>query len=92
MPAFLGGDCTCSKCESILSNRSSSRMAEIRSRSSASFLEDEPDDIDYPTCQLDFTDNCNYVLRTTIVAVLMICVLVAFIAGMDDPESLPSQT
>lgn len=38
----------------------------------------------------DLNDNCDQVLRTAIISILMLWVFIAFIAGMYDPETRPS--
>lgn len=89
IPAFLGGDCTCSKCERVRSGWFPQLMAESSQRS-ANTLEVELADDDYPLSEFAFSNSCDYVLRGAIVALLMLCVLVAFLAGMHDPESTAS--
>ncbi|KAG6535554.1 SEC14-like protein 5 [Zingiber officinale] len=89
IPAFLGGDCTCSKCERVRSGWFPQLMAESSQRS-ANTLEVELADDDYPLSEFAFSDTCHSVLRAAIVALLMLCVLVAFLAGMHDPESSAS--
>ncbi|URE03040.1 CRAL/TRIO domain [Musa troglodytarum] len=86
VPAFLGGNCTCSNCENLVADWPSSRMAETRVRPGGNVSEDESAGDDYPTHELAFGGNCDHVLRAAIVAFLMLCVLVAFLAGMYDPE------
>ncbi|RZS26102.1 hypothetical protein BHM03_00059405, partial [Ensete ventricosum] len=93
VPAFLGGDCTCSNCENLVAEWPSSGMAETRIRPCRDVSEeDESAGDDYATHhELAFSgNNCDHVLRAAIVAFLMLCVLVAFLSGMYDPESLPS--
>lgn len=65
-------------------------MAETRIRPCRNVSEDESAVDDYPTHELAFSGNCDHVLRAAIIAFLMLCVLVAFLAGMYDPESLAS--
>lgn len=45
----------------------------------------------HPTyeAEIDMDRNCDQVLRTAIVGILMIWVFIAFIAGFIDPESRP---
>lgn len=45
----------------------------------------------HPTyeAEVDMDRNCDQVLRTAIVGILMIWVFIAFIAGFIDPESRP---
>ncbi|CAL9103819.1 unnamed protein product [Musa acuminata var. zebrina] len=88
VPAFLRGNCTCSNCENLVADWPSSRMAETRIQPCGNVSEDESAGDDYPTHELAFSGNCDHVLRAAIIAFLMLCVLVAFLAGMYDPESL----
>lgn len=63
-------------------------MAESSQRS-ANTLEVELTDDDYPLSEFAFSNTCEYVMRAAVVALLMLCVLVALLAGMHDPASLP---
>ncbi|XP_022730783.1 sec14 cytosolic factor-like isoform X2 [Durio zibethinus] len=91
LPSYLGGDCRCSKCSNIgIHDVKHPRMDwinKIQANEDASNSEDTatPNVI----CQddIDHSVSCDQVLRTAIIGLLMLWVLIAFIAGLYDPES-----
>ncbi|PON51456.1 CRAL-TRIO lipid binding domain containing protein [Trema orientale] len=92
IPSYLGGKCTCEKCSEIgISNvRVSPCRNEIaRTESSESFSRGEnPLNPSYET-GVELNGNCDHVVRTAMISILMFWVFIALIAGIYDPESRP---
>ncbi|PKA48550.1 hypothetical protein AXF42_Ash017449 [Apostasia shenzhenica] len=91
VPAFLGGDCRCSRCRLLSSSRIPGLTGEI------SVVEPTVNELnvvsasnDYPAAEFSLTDSCDHILRAAIIAVLMLWVLIAVFAAMNDPNALPS--
>lgn len=91
LPPYLGGNCRCTKCLNT-------RVHDVkRPRTDQINIiqanEDVIDGEDIPTPSGTFQDDidqsvsCDQVLRTAIIGLLMLWVLIAFIAGLYDPES-----
>lgn len=89
VPAFLGGNCTCSHCRRLVAGNSLGRMEDmIRSRHHRNVSDDDADVNGYTTTDLAMNDNCDHVLRAVIVLFLMLLIVISFFAGMNDSESL----
>ncbi|XP_050368147.1 uncharacterized protein LOC126786379 isoform X2 [Argentina anserina] len=93
LPSYLGGKCLCKICSDIITK-------EMQQPRSNAYINRElrvnacPDGnlrSPSPTCEIEVEPihNCNQLLRTAIVSILMIWILVAFIGGLLDPGSSP---
>ncbi|XP_031268219.1 uncharacterized protein LOC116126678 isoform X2 [Pistacia vera] len=93
LPSYLGGNCSCMKCSSV-------GIRDIQRPSSNETSKTEPyadisDDENLSSPRLSHHDdinvmgNCDQVLRTAVIGILMFWVLIALIVGMTDPESRP---
>lgn len=93
LPLYLGGKCTCRKCSetslSYMQQLHTNRVTEIDG--TASFGEGESLAFD-PNYEYGADLNCDQVLRTAIISILMLWVFIAFIAGIFDPEARPFLT
>lgn len=101
LPSYLGGHCTCTIC-SNMSNRNIQSLANGanwigRSHASnyvANIAVNDSEDISTPHLvfqdDVDVNGNCDQILRTAVISLLMLWVLIALIAGIYDPESRPS--
>ncbi|KAA8549245.1 hypothetical protein F0562_000929 [Nyssa sinensis] len=94
LPSFLGGTCTCTRC----SNLSICNLLEPQTNEDVNMtgtIADFNDGEDLPSphpsylTDMPMNGNCDQVLRTAMVGILMLWVLIAFIAGISDPESRP---
>ncbi|XVE59230.1 hypothetical protein DITRI_Ditri05aG0029200 [Diplodiscus trichospermus] len=91
LPSYLGGDCRCTICLNIGVHDVKRPRADQINKILAN--EDASDSEDIPTPNVIFQDDidqswsCDQVLRTAIIGLLMLWVLIAFIAGLYDPES-----
>ncbi|XP_048324032.2 uncharacterized protein LOC107408865 [Ziziphus jujuba] len=94
IPLYLGGKCTCRQCsDSSLYHMQQFPASGIAEKDSpARFGEGENSLLLNPGYEsgADLNDNCDQVLRTAIISILMLWVFIAFIAGMYDPENRPS--
>lgn len=88
VPAFLGGDCECSRCRILLSNNSSGLIRIGEGESSENLDNDPLDTNDFLSTELPFISGCDHILRTAIVAILMMWVLIAFFSAMHNTDSL----
>ncbi|GMH07418.1 hypothetical protein Nepgr_009258 [Nepenthes gracilis] len=89
LPAYLGGKCLCTKCSSVHDMRTlhTTQMSCERQPNA-----DISDGVYLPcSSQIDINmdHNCDQVLRTAIMAILMILVFIALAMWTHDPESLP---
>ncbi|KAK9029137.1 hypothetical protein V6N11_026261 [Hibiscus sabdariffa] len=90
LPSYLGGDCRCTKCLNIVHDVRRPRTDQFNKIRTN---EDVSDSEDLSTPDLVFQDDidqssdCDQVLRTAIIALLMLWVLIAFSAGFYDPEN-----
>ncbi|XAR59008.1 hypothetical protein NMG60_11014620 [Bertholletia excelsa] len=92
-PSYLGGNCTCSKCSDLTS--SSVRLPRVDNGSGESDRRMDWIGMDttptlHPPNLIDMhmNGNCDQLLRTAVVGILMFWVLIAFVAGIYNPESL----
>ena len=91
LPSYLGGDCRCTKCLNIgvqdVKHPRTHHINNMRAHEDVSNSEDIP--IPNVICpdDIDQSASCDQVLRTAIIGLLMLWVLIAFIAGLYDPES-----
>ena len=88
VPAFLGGKCTCPKCEMLLTGKTRDHCIEESSSSrgtSDCSLNYEPSSDEYTVTE-DFNRGCEHYLRAAVVGILMLWIIVAFLAGMYDPN------
>ncbi|GLU11639.1 hypothetical protein SLE2022_283720 [Rubroshorea leprosula] len=94
LPSYLGGDCTCTKCSA--SGGLHMRHYPLRNGINRTVaIEDLSNSEDMPSHDMTSPDDinsngsCDQVLRTAIIAILMVWVLLALVAGLFDPESRP---
>ena len=92
VPAFLGGKCNCSRCKkprdsSLIQAGEGSRSRSLTSAGSRSRVSDM--DFDEELEELPSPYNCENAIRAAVVGLLMVWIFVAFLAGMNDPQSIP---
>jgi len=92
VPAFLGGKCSCPQCEKPRDSsvaqagegsKSHPRLTSVDDRSPAT-------DFDFDAAEIPSPYSCENAIRAAIIGLLMLCILIAFLAGMNDPTSVPS--
>lgn len=93
LPLYLGGKCLCRICSDIsTTDMQQPHTNEIMKRElRANVCEDGNLRSPSPTyeTELELNHNCDQLLRTAIVSVLMFWILIVFIAGLFDPVSSP---
>ncbi|OVA18325.1 CRAL-TRIO domain [Macleaya cordata] len=86
VPAYLGGKCTCPKCSTHHNNDSWTRWTEGSNMidPSGDFTSDESPSVGGNPYFSDVhvSSNCDHVLRTAIIAILMLWIFIGFLAGM----------
>ncbi|XWS53150.1 hypothetical protein CRYUN_Cryun11dG0133000 [Craigia yunnanensis] len=91
LPSYLGGDCRCTKCLTIgvhdVKRRHADHINKIQANEDVSNSEDIPSPDVICQDDIDQSGSCDQVLRTAVIGLLMLWVLIAFIAGLYDPES-----
>ncbi|CAL4936770.1 unnamed protein product [Urochloa decumbens] len=92
VPAFLGGKCRCPRCEkprdsSVIQagegSKSQPRLINLDDGSPVTDFDFYEDEIPSPY-------SCENAIRAAIIGLLMVCIFIAFLAGMNDPTSVPS--
>ncbi|GAV57902.1 CRAL_TRIO domain-containing protein [Cephalotus follicularis] len=88
LPTYLGGNCTCTRCSSISNCDLKTETYKIELEGDISDGEDLPS-----PCLAHQADghthmnaNCNQVLRSAVIFILMLWAFIALIAGIYDPE------
>nr|CAB3492680.1 unnamed protein product [Digitaria exilis] len=92
VPAFLGGKCRCPQCEKP---RDGSVMHAGEGSKSQPRLISADDgspvtDFDFDESEISSPYSCENTIRAAIIGLLMVCIFIAFLAGMNDPASVPS--
>ncbi|KAK8969499.1 hypothetical protein KSP40_PGU008056 [Platanthera guangdongensis] len=91
VPAFLGGDCKCSRCGMLTTGNTPHIIKEISNgEPSGNVADDVFDTTDCSPTHHPFTGSCNRVLSSAILSILVLLVLITFFHGMDDPHGLSS--
>ncbi|KMT05286.1 hypothetical protein BVRB_7g174240 [Beta vulgaris subsp. vulgaris] len=91
LPACLGGKCICEICSSASShNARRFPSMEVANQLLADGLNLEDVDLDHLRSEIDVRHSLDEVLRTGMIGILMLCVLVALLAGFFDRESHPN--
>ncbi|CAN6302993.1 unnamed protein product [Urochloa humidicola] len=92
VPAFLGGKCRCPQCEkprdsSVIKagegSKSQPRLLNVDDGSHVT-------DFDFDGEEIPSPYSCENAIRAAIIGLLMVCIFIAFLAGMNDPTSVPS--
>jgi hypothetical protein len=93
LPSYIGGKCTCTKCSTMsigyMQQPPTNWMNRIDPSAVVTDGEDPRarhlvDEID-----INLNGNCDQVLRTAIISILMLWVFIAVVAGLFDPGSRP---
>lgn len=93
LPSYLGGKCTCTKCLTIgishMPQPPRSRMNNVPPITVVSNGGNPP--APHPADEIDIqlNGNCDQVVRTAMISILMLWVFMALVAGFVDPESRP---
>ncbi|CAK9164556.1 unnamed protein product [Ilex paraguariensis] len=94
LPSYLGGECTCMTCGNL--NMGNMQQPCINGETNegeanADFSSGEDLLSLHPSSQTDMhmNNNCDQVLRSAMVGILIFSVLIAFFAGFFDPETRP---
>ena len=92
VPAFLGGKCSCSQCEkprdsSVIQagegSKSQPRQISVDGGSPVT-------NFDFDEAEIVSPYSCENAIRAAIIGLLMVCIFIAFHAGMNDTTSVPS--
>ena len=90
VPSYLGGECTCEICSEMGKVRQSRpRNETIRGSTESVYEGDNPPSLSstYETA-VGMNGNCDQVVRTAMISILIFWIFLALIAGLHDPESL----
>lgn len=94
IPLFLGGDCNCPQCRKIL-GEVENKIEEVCTSSKMQCGEkelelefDETVGISLTESELHAVNDCNHVLRSVLVGILMFWIVIAFLAGLYEPDSV----
>ncbi|CAN6291317.1 unnamed protein product [Urochloa humidicola] len=92
VPAFLGGKCRCPQCEKPRDSSVLKAGEGSKSQPSLSNVGDGSPvtDFDFDEEEIPSPYSCENAIRATIISLLMVCIFIAFLAGMNDPTSVPS--
>lgn len=90
VPMYLGGPCTCTNC-SVLSKPSVPTNEEINVELSAESSNEKDLSSPHSTFQtdVDINGNCDQVLRTAIIGILILWLFITLISGIYDVEARP---
>ncbi|XP_062214144.1 uncharacterized protein LOC133915133 [Phragmites australis] len=92
VPAFLGGKCSCSQCEKP--RDSSVIQAGEGSKSQPHQISVDGGspvtDFDFDEAEIVSPYSCENAIRAAIIGLLMVCIFIAFHAGMNDTTSVPA--
>jgi hypothetical protein len=93
VPAFLGGNCSCLQCRKIL-GKLENKIEEMCTSSQMRpdqelWLElDEAVGISLTEREPRAVSECNHVLRSVVIGLLMLCIVMVFLAGLNEHDSL----
>ncbi|PSR90057.1 Sec14 cytosolic factor like [Actinidia chinensis var. chinensis] len=94
LPSYLGGNCTCRRCSNLrICNMELHRINETNERQRKMNIiscEDIPSPHPSDPIDIHMTGYCDQALRAAVVGIIMLLVLIAFLAGLYDPESSPA--
>ncbi|KAK3148921.1 hypothetical protein QOZ80_3AG0210470 [Eleusine coracana subsp. coracana] len=90
VPAFLGGKCSCSQCEKPRNSLaiqagegSKSQRRQISVDDGARFS-----NFNYEEAEIPSLYSCEHAIRAAIIGLLMVCIFIAFLAGMNEPSAV----
>lgn len=94
LPSYLGGTCKCVRCSNhSICNMRLRQIIETREtegRADINGCEDMPSPCQSNLTHMHMNGNCDQALRASVIGLLVFWVLIAFLAGMYDPESRPA--
>ncbi|PHT46765.1 hypothetical protein CQW23_15923 [Capsicum baccatum] len=94
LPSYLGGQCTCSRCASFDMSKMHNTGVNDHPETAITEIINNPLDLTSlhsgEETEIPTNSNCDQVLRKAVISILLFWVLVAFIAGVYDPESRPT--
>ena len=94
LPSYLGGNCTCRRCSNLrICNLGLHQINETNKRQRKIDIiscEDIPSPHPSDPIDIHMTGYCDQALRAAVVGIIMLWVLIAFLAGLYDPESSPA--
>ncbi|XP_057480654.1 uncharacterized protein LOC130767709 [Actinidia eriantha] len=94
LPSYLGGNCTCRRCSNLrICNMELHQINETNERQRKMDIiscEDIPSPHPSDPIDIHMTGYCDQALRAAVVGIIMLLVLIAFLAGLYDPESSPA--
>jgi hypothetical protein len=95
VPAFLGGKCSCSQCEKPRDSSAIQAGEGSKSQPRHSSIDDGErftnfDDFD--EAEIPSPYSCEHAIRAAIIGLLMMCIFIAFLAGMNEPSSALSSS
>lgn len=93
LPSYLGGQCRCSRCASFDMSKMHNTGVNDHPETVITEIINNPLDLTSvhsgEQTEIPTNYNCDQVLRKVVISILLFWVLVAFIAGVYDPESRP---
>ncbi|PHU15947.1 hypothetical protein BC332_17152 [Capsicum chinense] len=93
LPSYLGGQCRCSRCASFDMSKMHNTGVNDHPETAITEIINNPLDLTSlhsgEQTEIPTNYNCDQVLRKAVISILLFWVLVAFIAGVYDPESRP---
>ncbi|KAL6893800.1 hypothetical protein ACP4OV_007898 [Aristida adscensionis] len=94
VPAFLGGKCNCSHCEKPRDSSAIQAGEGSKSQTRRIIVDDgsPATNLDFDEAEIPSPYSCENAIRAAIIGLLMVCIFIAFLAGMNDPPSIPSTT
>jgi hypothetical protein len=95
VPAFLGGKCSCSQCEKP--RDSSAIQAGEGSKSQPRHISIDDGERftnfdDFDEAEIPSFYSCEHAIRAAIIGLLMVCIFIAFLAGMNELSSVLSSS
>jgi hypothetical protein len=91
VPDFLGGKCSCSQCEKPRDSSAIQAGEGSKSQPRQINVEDRScfTDFDYEA-EIPSSYSCEHAIRAAIIGLLMVCIFIAFLAGMNEPSAILS--
>jgi hypothetical protein len=92
VPAFLGGKCSCSQCEKPRDSSAIQAGEGSKSQPRQISVDDRSrfTDFDFDEAEIPSSYSCEHAIRAAIIGLLMVCIFIAFLAGMNEPSAVLS--
>ena len=89
VPAFLGGKCSCPQCEKPRNSSVIQAGEGSKNQPRLVSVDDGSPVTDFDEEEIPSAYSCENAIRAAIIGLLMVCIFIAFLAGMNDPASVP---